>query len=59
MAHLVWPWENIIVITLQGLIEFVPDAVTVCKVQTQEASKNANGDIAKYSSYNSLLILSL
>jgi hypothetical protein len=33
---------------MQGLIEFVPGAVTVCKVQAQEATKNANGDIARW-----------
>ena len=31
----------------QGLIEFVSDAVTVCKVQAQEASRNATGDMAR------------
>ena len=31
----------------QGLIEFVSDAVTVCKVQAQEASRNAAGDMAR------------
>ena len=32
----------------QGLIEFVSDAVTVCKVQAQEASRNAAGDMARW-----------
>ena len=31
----------------QGLIEFVSDAVTICKVQAMEACKNATGDIAR------------
>jgi len=32
----------------QGLIEFVSDAVTICKVQAKEACKNATGDIARW-----------
>ena len=32
---------------LKGMIEFVPDAITVCKLQAEEASKRANGDIAR------------
>ena len=34
-------------IIVQGMIEFVPDAITVCKLQAEEASKRANGDITR------------
>ena len=34
--------------SVQGLIEFVPGAVTVCKVQALMAATRANGDQARW-----------